>query len=83
MSGIGPAVEVEFDAGEVGPFRARAFVEAGAYRILGDRDLNLYDSVSIDDAIGMDRFEARWSMEADPWLYRVGIGVRVSIPEAR
>jgi hypothetical protein len=76
FDGIGPGLDIELDTGRAGPVGTSLFLGARAYHILGDRKIEFGDSQSFDDQLGTDETRARWSFEADAWMYRVGIGMR-------
>ena len=80
LNGIGPYLEFEALEGRVAMTRALQFgffLEAGVYRVLGDRRANLGLVSSFDDEFGTDTYTTRWSVEADEWFYRFGAGVRI------
>jgi hypothetical protein len=74
--GVGPGFELEMMVGRFGPIGSSLFIDAHAYRILGDRSVFLSDSASFDDVLGTDDYNAAWSFEVDPWMLRAGAGVR-------
>lgn len=79
FDGIGPGLELEMDTGRFGPVGSSIHVGARAYRILGDRDVSFRTTTLVtDDSLGRDEQFARYSFEVDEWLYRVGIGFRLS-----
>ena len=76
--GIGPGLDVELLTGRLGPFGTSIFLGGRAYRILGDRSVELASPVvSFDDALGMDTAAADFEFEIDDWLYRFGVGFRL------
>ena len=79
FNGIGPGLDIELDTGRFGPLGTSLFVGARAYYILGNRTIQFDDSQSFLDegpGLGMDEARAQWSFEVDPWVYRVGLGLR-------
>jgi len=89
--GIGPALDIEMDVGKFGPIGASLFIGAGAYKILGDRSLS-FDKTFVANfftpalnitpsppwRLGPDTYNASWTYEIDPWLYRSWVGLRLS-----
>jgi hypothetical protein len=79
FNGIGPGLDIELDTGRFGPLGTSLFVGARTYYILGNRTIEFDDSQSFLDegpGLGMDEARAQWSFEVDPWVYRVGLGLR-------
>jgi hypothetical protein len=85
LNAIGPGVELEMDAGRFGSIGASVYLGAHFYRVLGDRDVNLSaDSgfiglappLGVPDGVRPDSYAADWKFKMDPWLYRVGLGIR-------
>lgn len=68
--GVGPGLEIETDVARKGPFLLALTVSAGAYHILGDRDV----VVSSTDATGTE--SAVWRYRKDAWTYRAQVGLR-------
>jgi hypothetical protein len=64
------------DIGRFGPLGTSLFAGARFYYILGEREIAFGDSQPYDDQLGTDQTRARWSFEADPWIYRLGLGLR-------
>jgi hypothetical protein len=80
FDGIGPGLDIEMDTGVFGPLGTSIFLGGRAYRILGDRKIEVEGSQSFPDqgpGLPMSETGARWSFEADPWMYRVFVGLRV------
>lgn len=76
--GVGPYLSIEIEPASYGPILAGLFAEAAYYRTLGDRDVNVYDSVSIEgDGIPADSYEARWGMKLSEDFWRAAVGVRL------
>ena len=69
MNGIGPGIEVDTDAGRLGPFMTTVFAGASAYYFLGDLDFQ---------AVGVNEYgeTATFDFEANRWAYRIQAGLR-------
>lgn len=86
-NGIGPGLELEMDVGRWGPFQPSLFLGFNAYAVLGDRKVELSDSLTCGpaapctpttgDPLGTDTYDANWSFEVDPWMFRAGLGLRL------
>ena len=87
FDGIGPGLDIEMDTGRFGPLGTSLFVGARFYRILGNRKIELtasesfpqrflMDGMTLADGLGPATANARFTFEMDPWMYRVGIGLR-------
>lgn len=76
FNGIGPGFELEMSVGRFGPVGSSLFLDAQAYRILGDRSVSLTNSASFDDQLGSADYTANWSFETKPWMFRAGAGIR-------
>jgi hypothetical protein len=80
--GIGPGLELEMDAARAGPFMLSVFVGGQAYRMLGDRDVNLMDSAMVDvpddnpSTPATQEVSAKWEFHKHAWSYRGGLGLR-------
>ena len=80
LDGIGPALDLEMETGRFGPYTVSLFVGVGGYYLLSDRSL----AFSATRTIGPDQlgsavdYHADWSFHVNPWLYRGGIGLRLS-----
>ncbi len=68
--GIGPGLEVEADVGRAGPFEIALSVSGSAYKILGDRDVEL---TSMDPTATES---ATWRYRKNEWSYRSYVGLR-------
>lgn len=77
FNGIGPGLELEMWMGRFGPVGSSLFLDAHAYRILGDRSVSLSGSASFDDPLGTADYNAGWSFEVKPWMFRAGAGIRL------
>lgn len=76
---IGPGIDLEMEIGRVGQFVPSLFFGARFYKILGDRKIALSDGPdSFSDVVGNDEARARFGFEVDPWIYRLGVGLRVT-----
>jgi hypothetical protein len=84
--GIGPGLDIEMDTGRFGPLGTSIFLGARAYRILGDVKAEFdAPAQTFDDPVnqtaipprGADTARARFGFEVDPWMYRVGLGLRL------
>jgi hypothetical protein len=77
FDGIGPALDIEMDTGRFGPIGSSLFAGVRVYNILGNRDVEIASPVlSFNDPVGNDQTRARFTFEVDPWVYRVGVGIR-------
>jgi hypothetical protein len=80
--GIGPGLELEMDAARAGPFMLSLFVSGQAYRMLGNRDVELDDAalaeVPDENAAtpASQEVSAQWNFHTHAWSYRGGLGVR-------
>jgi hypothetical protein len=88
--GIGPGLELEMDAGRAGPIMFSVFVSGQAYRMLGDRDVNLQqtEQIQVPDenptTPAVQDVSAEWTFHKHAWSYRGGLGVRFRwLPEGR
>jgi hypothetical protein len=77
FQGIGPGLEIELDVVRYGDFLTSLFIDGHAYRILGDRSIDMSDAEYFDDAIGTALYTADWTFDVEPWMYRAGLGLRV------
>jgi len=80
LDGVGPGLDVEMDTERFGPYTVALFFGAGGYYLLGDRSLSFETQRTIGpdplgDPVG---YHARWSWRASPWIYRAGLGLRLS-----
>ena len=67
---LGPGLEVEADIFRKGPMLLALMGSGGAYRLLGDSDVEF----SSTDPTGVE--SATWGYTKDPWTYRFDVGVR-------
>ncbi|MGH7337292.1 MAG: hypothetical protein ACREI7_06935, partial [Myxococcota bacterium] len=80
LDGIGPGLDLEMDTGRFGPYSVSLFVGGGGYYLIGDRSLAFHAvGTAGPDAVGdpVD-YHADFTFRANPWLYRGGVGVRLS-----
>ncbi len=93
FNGLGPGFELEMEVGRWGAFQPSIFVGGAAYRVLGNRRLEVSAAKSYPELFepfpairGGDvllpavRNTATWSIDIAPWLYRAGVGLRVRWP---
>ncbi len=76
FNGIGPGVDLEMDAGELGPFGVSLFVGGRAYAVLGDRKMSFSDTKAFDDQLGTDVAVGLFEVKVDPWIFRAHVGIR-------
>jgi hypothetical protein len=76
FNGIGPGVDVEMDAGQLGPFGVSLFLGGRAYAVLGDRDISFSATQFYDDQLGTDEATALYEVKVDPWMFRGHVGIR-------
>jgi len=83
--GIGPGLEIEMDAAQIGPFMLTLFLSGQAYKMLGDLEVEFTGSSEgrvvgprADDPEFADlgTETATWSFEKDPWSFRGALGLR-------
>jgi hypothetical protein len=77
FNGIGPALDLEMDAGRFGPLGVSLFIGGRAYYILDDQTIDFETTQFVVDQIGSDEYRGVFSVELDEWIYRAHIGVRV------
>ena len=84
VDGLGPGLDVEMETGRFGPYTVALFFGAGGYYLLGDRSLAFEAKRTIPpsgttdglgDPVG---YHADFAFRLSPWLYRMGIGLRLS-----
>jgi hypothetical protein len=71
--GVGPSLELELDAGRVGPFSISVFSGVQSYRVLGTRKVRVIASDTSDDGKPASA-EARFAK--DPWSFNGRVGLR-------
>jgi hypothetical protein len=77
---IGPGLDVEMDTGRVGPLGTSIFLGGRAYWTVGDRTLEAETmQVYGNDGLPLanQAVSARWEAEMKPWIFRLGVGLRV------
>lgn len=75
VDAVGPSLEVEVEALGVGSLRSSVFANVGVFRILGNH--NVAYSTTGFDSQGVEEFTANWIADVSPWIYRVGVGMRM------
>lgn len=80
LDGIGPGVDVELETGRFGAYTVSLFFGGGGYYLLGDRSVEFESQRTIgpDDLGDAVTYHADWSYKVSPWLYRAGVGLRLS-----
>ncbi|MDP6977624.1 MAG: hypothetical protein QF570_03350 [Myxococcota bacterium] len=77
VNGIGPGIEVEYVSGRFGDVAAAVFIGANAYKVLGDRKVELDDAVTkTGQGLLDDTYRGHWEHKIDPWFYRLRLGLR-------
>lgn len=77
--GIGPGLEVELDTARAGPFMLSVFTAGQAYRMLGDRDIEIDASTTLTDPAftpNPQTVTAQFDFHKHAWTYRGGVGLR-------
>ncbi|HKA14713.1 MAG TPA: hypothetical protein VKH41_06825 [Myxococcota bacterium] len=69
LHGLGGGIELETDAGRLGPIMVSVFVNGRGYHFLG----NLHHTLTDTNERGET---ASWYYDFDPWAWRAGIGAR-------
>jgi hypothetical protein len=69
LHGIGGGLEIELDAGRLGPVMMSVFVLGRAYHFTGNLNHTLRQTNESGES-------AVWRFELDPWAYRAGVGAR-------
>jgi hypothetical protein len=59
------------------------YANGAAYNVMGDQEMNLGDLSEFDDSFGQETYLTRWTVEADDWFYRFGIGARFYLPSKK
>lgn len=81
MNGIGPGFELEMELMRRGSIQPALYVDGQVYRIVGDRTVAFSDALTVEGGslqpeLGTATYRADWDFEAEPWMYRLGIGFR-------
>jgi hypothetical protein len=75
LHGIGGGLELELDAGQMGPIMVSVFILGRAYHFTGNLNHTLRQTNEFGES-------ATWRFELDPWAYRAGVGARFKfLPE--
>lgn len=77
FDGIGGIIDLEMGTGRFGPIGTSLFLSAGAYYVLGDREIAFGANAFFDDQLGQDRHSATWKVRVAPVFYRAGAGFRL------
>jgi hypothetical protein len=80
LDGVGPGLDFEMDTGRFGPYTVSLFMGGGGYYLLGDRSVEFETQHTIGpDPLGAPvDYHAAFSFRVSPWLYRAGVGLRLS-----
>jgi len=73
---VGPGFDLEIGTGRFGQLGSVIYIGMRAYKVFGDRTIEMFDSETYDDQIGQDEAFAQWRVEYDSWVYRANVGVR-------
>jgi hypothetical protein len=75
LHALGAGLELEADAGRLGPIMTSLFAMGRGYKYTG----NLHHTFSDSNELGES---ATWFYDIDPWLWRAGLGIRFRwVPE--
>ena len=74
---VGPALEIEIEAGGVRSLAASLFISGGAYRVLTDTSVDFSNLGFGSNPPPFTRYLGRWTAELDPWIYRASVGMRI------
>ena len=80
LDGVGPGLDFEMQTGRFGPYTVSLFAGAAGYYLIGDRSVAFEARKTLGpDALGdaVD-YHADWSLRMSPWMYRFGLGLRLS-----
>ena len=72
---VGPGLEIEIATGGVRSLAASVYISGGAYRVLSDERVDMNATGSDSDGTAFI-YDADWTAEIDPWIYRANIGMR-------
>lgn len=85
--GLGAGLELEADAGRIGPILFSPFIWGRAYRVLNETEYELVVSNSDPDGRAANGLPAgvpdgtpesvSYKFDFDPWVWRAGIGIRL------
>jgi hypothetical protein len=76
FNGIGPGLDIEMDAAQIGPLGVSLFLGGRAYAIVDDRTISFGATESYDDQLGTDDATALFKVKVDPWMFRAHVGIR-------
>jgi hypothetical protein len=80
FDGVGGGLDIEMDTFGFGPLGTSIYIGAHAYKILGNREIEMSDSAQFqDEGPGLPAADtaAEWRVEVDSVMYRLGLGVRL------
>jgi hypothetical protein len=77
LHAVGPGLEIEIEAGGVRSLSASVFVSGGAYRVLSDLQIPFSAQGMDSNQTGFTLYNANWTADIDPWLYRANVGMRI------
>jgi hypothetical protein len=69
LHGLGGGLEIEGDAGRLGPLMLSLYINGRGYRFTGNLRHTLTDTNERGET-------ATWRFELDPWAWRAGVGAR-------
>ena len=73
--GIGPGLELEFDAARLGPFVSSVYLMGRGYHLFGDLETTLSQTNEFGES-------ATWTFQPASWVWRGGVGFRFRwVPE--
>jgi hypothetical protein len=80
LDGVGPGLDVEMETGRFGAYTVSLFFGGGGYYLVGDRSVAFETKRTIgpDDLGDAIDYHADFSFRVSPWLYRAGVGLRLS-----
>jgi hypothetical protein len=82
FDGVGGGLDIDMDVFHIGPFSSSLFIGAHAYKILGEREIELGDSATFADTgvpgLAAATYASSHSLEIDPVFYRMAVGFRMS-----
>jgi len=80
LDGVGPGLDLEMETGRFGPYTVALFFGAAGYYWTGDRsvEFDTRKTIGPDDLGDAVDYHGDWSFRVSPWMYRAGIGLRLS-----
>lgn len=72
---VGPGLEIEVDAVQIGSFAGSVFVSGGAYNVLSERKTKFFANAR--NSVDTRDNTAEWKAEIEPWIYRASAGFRI------